>query len=158
MTIPAISEMALQSLFSQLADVDSYVFLESTKVTPENHQSLLFVEPLERLIFNPDDDPARFFQQAQNRLDQGFFLAGYISYEFGYLLEPSLEDSLKIRPIAPHFFDTMALADLGVYRQPHIYDHQTASFSGAGPWPTGKASESIPTLHEITNLRLNQEK
>jgi para-aminobenzoate synthetase/4-amino-4-deoxychorismate lyase len=158
MTIPAISEMALQSLLDLLADVDSYVFLESTKVTPENHQSLLFVEPLERLIFRLDDDPARFFQQAQNRLGQGFFLAGYISYEFGYLLEPSLENSLKMRPIAPHFFDTMELADLGVYRQPHIYDHQTASFSGAGPWPTGKARESTPTLQEITNLRLNQEK
>ncbi len=158
MTIPAISEMALQGLLGQLADVDSYVFLESTKVTPENHQSLLFLEPRERLIFNPGDDPARFFQQAQNRLDQGFFLAGYISYEFGYLLEPSLENSLKMRPIAPHFFDTMELADLGVYRQPHIYDHQTASFSGAGPWPTGKVRESIPTRQGITNLRLNQEK
>ena len=30
MTIPAISEMALQSLFRALAEVDSYVFLEST--------------------------------------------------------------------------------------------------------------------------------
>ena len=101
MTIPAISEMALQSLFRALAEVDSYVFLESTKTTPENHQSLLFLDPQERLTCKPDDNPYEFFKLAQKRLDQGFFLAGYIGYEFGYLLEPSLAKCLLDRPLFP---------------------------------------------------------
>jgi len=150
--------MTLQSLLGALSKVDSYVFLESTKVTPENHQSLLFLEPREHLIYRPDNDPAMFFKQAQDRLDQGFFLAGYISYEFGYLLEPSLESSLQKRPITSSLFDKIELADLGVYEEPHVYDHKTGSFSGAGPWPGGTINESAPPSPEITNLRLNQEK
>jgi para-aminobenzoate synthetase/4-amino-4-deoxychorismate lyase len=158
MTIPAISEMALQSLFRALAEVDSYVFLESTKTSPENHQSLLFLDPHERLICKPDDNPFEFFKLAQERLDQGFFLAGYIGYEFGYLLEPYLAKCLLDKPLSPQLSVELPLADLGVFHKPHIYDHQTASFDGAGPWPTADGNDNNAKPYAISNLRLNQEK
>jgi para-aminobenzoate synthetase/4-amino-4-deoxychorismate lyase len=157
MTIPAISETALQSLLEVLADVESYVFLESTRVTDENHQSLLFLNPQEHLICKPGDDPTAFFKQAQERLDMGCYLAGYLSYEFGYLLEPALQSCLKNRPLSSFSKGKMNLADLGVYQIPHIFDHQTSSFTGAGPWPTGDIKGSQES-YKIDNLRLSQDK
>jgi para-aminobenzoate synthetase/4-amino-4-deoxychorismate lyase len=157
MTIPAISETALQSLLEVLADVESYVFLESTRVTDENHQSLLFLNPQEHLICKPGDDPTAFFKQAQDRLDMGCYLAGYLSYEFGYLLEPALQSCLKNRPLSSFSKGKMNLADLGVYQIPHIFDHQTSSFTGAGPWPTGDIKGSQES-YKIDNLRLSQDK
>jgi para-aminobenzoate synthetase/4-amino-4-deoxychorismate lyase len=158
MTIPAISEIALQSLLRALADVESYVFLESTRVTEENHQSLLFLEPQDRLICTTGDDPALFFRKAQEQLDQGYFLAGYIGYEFGYLLEPALAKCLQERPLASQSSAQLPLADLGVFRKPHIYDHQTASFTGAGPWPTVESNENNTKTYASSNIKLSQPK
>jgi para-aminobenzoate synthetase/4-amino-4-deoxychorismate lyase len=158
MTIAAIPEMVLRSLLRALAKVESYVFLDSTRVTAENHQSLLFIDQQERLTCTFGDDPALFFSKAQELLDQGFFLAGYIGYEFGYLLEPALASCLDKRPLRSLSSVEQPLADLGVFRQPHIYDHQRATFEGAGPWPIDEGTDNNAKSYTISNLRLNQAK
>jgi len=148
------SEKFLHSLFAGLAGKESFVFLESTRVTPENHLSYLFCEPLQRLVCAPDDDPGIFFSKAQEKLDQGFFLAGYISYEFGYLLEPILARSFVPRVPSGHAPAQLPLADLSVFNKPVLYDHQTESFKDTSKWPAGEGSGPGAGF-SIDNLRLN---
>ena len=88
------TDKTLHSLLTGLAGNESFVFLESTRITSENHLSYLFLEPVARLVCNKGNDPADFFRLAQEKLEQGFFLAGYFGYEFGYMLEPSLQSLL----------------------------------------------------------------
>jgi len=153
----SFSDKALQLLLAGLSGNESFVFFESTRVTPENHLSYLFFEPVERLVCMQEDDPAVFFGKAQERLKQGFFLAGYIGYEFGYLLEPSLAKSFMPRVPAGNSPGPRPLADLGVFNKPKIYDHHTETFTGEGSWPSGDGPESGSTF-TIDNLRLNLEK
>ena len=117
------SDKALHRLLTGLAGNESFVFLESTRVTPENHLSYLFLNPVERLVCKGDDDPAHFFRLAQERLEQGYFLAGYIGYEFGYMLEPSLAKSFTPRSAPDNTRARLPLADLGVFNKPQVYDH-----------------------------------
>ena len=151
------SDQALHSLLTGLSGEESFVFLESTRITPENHHSFLFQDPLDRLVCMPEDDPVVFFSKAQERLGQGFFLAGYLGYEFGYMLEPVLAKSLRSRISSVKSNGRSPMADLGVFKKPLIYDHLTASFQGAGLLPTGNVSGS-ETAFSIDNLRLNLER
>jgi len=126
------------------------MLLETTKVSPENHRSFLFVEPVDRVVCRGDGDPADFFRQAEERLAQGYYLAGWLSYEFGYLLEPALSGKWTGRSSA-------VLADFGVFAKPHMYDHDTGFFAGAGPWPQANLIDNGPQC-PVHNLRLNQQR
>jgi para-aminobenzoate synthetase/4-amino-4-deoxychorismate lyase len=153
-TIKPLSDKTLLSLLSGLAARESFVFLDSARVTRENHQSYLFLDPVDRLVCLPGDDPKEFLGKAQDRLTQGLFLAGYIGYEFGYQLEPILAKSFSLRP-DNNAEMTLPLADLGVFENPHIFDHLSRSFLGRkGPWPI--TEETGPeAAFAIENLRLN---
>ncbi|WP_417915007.1 aminodeoxychorismate synthase component I [Candidatus Electronema sp. JM] len=115
-------------LTSWLAQQDDFVFLESSRLTAENHRSFLFLNPLRHIICRPDEDAAAFLEQADQLRQQGFFLAGWLDYEFGYALEPRLRRFLSDASSRP-------LAVLGVYSEPLIFDHQTGLCSG-GEWPS----------------------
>jgi len=142
-----LSENTLSELLALLAEEEEYVFLETSRINEEEHRSLLFRAPRSWLCCGDDDDPDSFFGQAEKFLAKGLFLAGWFSYEFGYLLEPGLR---RLRPRK----SGLPLACLGVFAPPHIHDHQTGAWSGAGPWPCparpGKHSD-----HAILNLREN---
>jgi len=156
-TAKPFSDKAVQSLLAGLSGKESFVFLESTRVTPENHLSYLFLDPVQRLVCNPADDPAIFFSRAQEMLDKGFFLAGYVGYEFGYMLEPILARSFMPRLPSRNSQSSLPLADLGVFNKPRVYDHQAESFTGEGSWLPEDGSEPGATF-AIDNLRLNLER
>ena len=113
-------------LSSWLAQQDDFVFLESSRVTDENHHSLLFLKPSRWLQCWPDDDATAFLRHADQLQEQGAFLAGWIGYEFAYLLEPHLRPCLVA--------NGKPLAALGVYQNPLIFDHQSGQWS-CGAWP-----------------------
>jgi para-aminobenzoate synthetase/4-amino-4-deoxychorismate lyase len=150
----SFSDTALQSLLTGLAGNKSFVFLESTRVTPENHLSYLFLDPVERLVCNRADDPVIFFSKAQEKLKQGFFLAGYVGYEFGYMIEPSLANFFRPQSAPDNTRGSLPSVDLGVFNKPQIYDHLHESFKGSESRSTGNRPES-GTSFTIDNLRLN---
>jgi para-aminobenzoate synthetase/4-amino-4-deoxychorismate lyase len=115
------SDETITRLTSRLAQEDDFVLLESSRVTEENHRSLLFTRPCRHLICPPDGDAAAFLDQVDCLRAHGYFLAGWLSYEFGYLLEPRLR-----RFLAQH---DQPLAVLGVYEEPLLFDHATGLFS-----------------------------
>ena len=143
---PPLSDTALSDLLDFLAGEDDYVFLETTRANDTDHQSLLFRQPVAKLSFCAGDDVADFFQQVEDYQTQGYYLAGWFAYEFGYLLEPALVQNVQID-------GQEVLAELGVYGEPHIYDHRSQDFSGAGAWPVGGTPGQDD--YKIDNLRLN---
>lgn len=143
------SGRTLQNILDLLSQEETLAFFETTRVVNENHRTFLFLRPEGRLTCKGDDDPALFFKQAEEYLNEGFYLAGWFSYEFGYLLEPALARQFKPDSGVP-------LAELGVFRTPHIFDHLTQTFSGAGPWPTANTQGNHS--YHINHLRLSRQK
>lgn len=131
-------------LSSHLAQQQDFVFLESSRLTAENHRSFLFLHPLRQLICRSGDDPAFFLAQADQLQQQGFVLAGWLEYEFAYLLEPRLRHFLRN--------DGRPLAVLGVYEEPLIFDHQSGQCSG-GLWPG--AEQAVDESFTCAELRTN---
>jgi len=147
-----LTQKRLDELLGYLADQDDFVFLETTRISAEEHRSWLFLHPIDRLTLKVGDDPDRFFDQAQAFMAQGYYLAGWLAYELGYLLEPVLARDYQAQP-------NTTLAELGVYGPPHIYDHRTDSFSGAGPWPVRETPPPAQAAgHRTANLRLSEDK
>lgn len=135
------SDADILRITSWLDRQDDFVFLESSRVTEENHRSFLFLNPSSHLICHPNDDAADFLDQADQLRQQGCYLAGWLDYEFGYLLEPRLRRFLAN--------DNRPLAVLGVYREPLIFDHQTGQCSG-GEWPCEEqAAEDFFTCADL---------
>jgi para-aminobenzoate synthetase / 4-amino-4-deoxychorismate lyase len=149
MTFRPLTDSALEALLGFLQDEPHFVFLETTRISTENRFSLLFRQPVASLQCRAGNSPADFFSRAEQYLAKGYYLAGWCAYELGYLLEP-----VFARGYRPP--DQMLLADLGVYHQPHIFDHHTGSFAGAGPWP--QADVRPATGYELRHLRPNQRK
>lgn len=125
---------------------DDFVLLETAKITNDNHKSLLFHNPVNRLQCGADTSPTKFLQQCQEALSRGFYLAGWFSYEFGLGLEASLSHLLP----PPNII----LADIGVYHSPCFYDHLKGSWSQPhDEIPAGPLAESS---WQVKDIRLNQ--
>lgn len=105
---------------------EDFVLLETTKVTEDEKTSLLFTHPVERLICTGKDNPFEFLDQVQKKLNQGWYLAGWFAYEFGYLIEPVFSAQSQL-------ISNEIVADLGVFPKPAEYDHNSkTSVYGTG--------------------------
>lgn len=137
----------LQRLLAFLAKCEDVVFLDTSRPDGENRHSLLFLDPRERLRCLPGDDPQEYLRALQERLDRGHYLAGWVAYEFGALLEAGLAP----RPASDRDAGVV-LADLGVYGRPREFDHRT----GATDFPL---SGDIPAEEDyrIESLRPNMD-
>ena len=116
-----LPDPTIDAILGFLSSEQEFVFLETSKTTAEERTSLLFTRPRAQLSLNAGQPVEPFFREAQAYLDQGYFLAGWFAYEFGYALEPTLHPFLPPLGERP-------LARLGVYPAPLIFSH-------AAPWP-----------------------
>lgn len=87
------------------------MLLETSRFDPANRHSYLFLNPTRRIIANRLDDIPRLFHEIEIALDQGLWVAGYLSYECGYHFEP-------VSDVVPK-----SLAWFGAYEQVKIFDH-----------------------------------
>lgn len=144
-----LSDQEIAALAAWLQGEQDFVFLETSRVTGEDHLSLLFTRPRRWLVCSGRDRAADFLLAAENLRRQGYFLAGWIGYEFGCLLEPSLHD-LAAAGDAP-------LAVLGVFGRPLIFDHQGGGFRGPVPWqgqpPVADRFAGVADLRTNVNRR-----
>jgi len=134
----SLNDQTIESLTCWLEQEDDFVFLESARVTEENYQSLLFSRPCDHLVCMPGDDATDFLDRADSLRRQGYFLAGWLAYEFGYLLEPCLHRFLPGRKSN----QDKPLAMLAVYNDPLVYNHKSSLFSGGRGWPTAEADQA----------------
>ncbi len=124
-----LSEVDLEAILDFLAEKDDFVFLDSSRPDQENCHSFLFTDSLNHLQYRVGDEAEEFLGQLEGWLGKGYYLAGWIGYEFGSRLEQRLagwggKANCK----------GQLLADLGVYRAPRIFDHRT----GEGEIPPAK--------------------
>ncbi|NTW62650.1 MAG: aminodeoxychorismate synthase component I [Chlorobiaceae bacterium] len=91
------------------------VWLNSSCRAPHEGESLLFSEPLETLALYSTGGIREFFTLLEHKLDQGHYLAGWMSYEAGYGFEPDrfAEHGVGDSPVP--------LAWFGVYRSPERF-------------------------------------
>ncbi|MCP4337544.1 MAG: aminodeoxychorismate synthase component I [Desulfobulbaceae bacterium] len=146
-----IPEQDLRSLTSALTNLENFVFLESSKVSENDHHSMLFTDPLDWLVCTIEDPVELFLEKCERWRKEGKYLAGWIAYEFGYLLEPTLHHFC-----GPHFRSSPAstpLAVLGVFDQPVIFDHSTNLFLNNKPWPTTPTEDK--GSYEISDMQTN---
>jgi para-aminobenzoate synthetase/4-amino-4-deoxychorismate lyase len=157
MPLSSLPVPALYSLLTRLASEEQFIFLETTRISREEHRSYLFRRPRARLVCRATDDPAIFFVRVEEWLQRGYHLAGWIAYEFGYLLEPTLASCL----VRPRQSDPARIvAEFFAFQEPHVFDHFGQVFSGAGPWP-GAGAADFPAGGEeyaLGNLRLSMQK
>ncbi len=141
-----LPESSISSLIHWLDNQTDFVFLDCARVSREEHRSLLFTRPLQWLVCTELCRAKEYLAEADALLQKGYFLAGWLGYELGYLLEPSLV-SLCLPEYAPY-------AVLGVFEEPLIVDHQTDAHAVLGQLTKGvKARDE--QAHAIENLRTN---
>ena len=141
-----LKKKKLNKLLASLADEKEYVFLDSVRVDAENHRSILFLHPEERLEFYAGDNPEGFLQNLEQKLKQGKYLAGWFSYEFGYLLEPQLANQL------PQSLQSSPLVSFGVFSEAIIHDH----VEDVCPFP--QSSSPLSSDFTISNIEQSQTK
>ena len=95
---------------SAVADNANSVLLETSRADSENKHSYLFRDPVQILSASTLDELPGLFQQLETALANGFYAAGYVSYECGYHFQ-----SLTPVSLAP---SELPLAWFGVYKQP----------------------------------------
>jgi para-aminobenzoate synthetase/4-amino-4-deoxychorismate lyase len=90
--------------------------LETSRFDPANRHSYLFLNPARRIIADRLEDIPKLFREIEIALDQGLWVAGYLSYECGYHFER-----------VPHVTVPKPLAWIGAYEQIQIFDHFRAA-------------------------------
>ncbi len=154
-----LSDLDLDQLLMFLAEREQFVFLETAKPDSDNSTSLLFLDPVSRLQCRSGDDSQSFLAQVESALAAGYYVAGWFSYEFGYLLEESLQ-GLLCRDGDASFL----LADLGIFTEPCFFDHHSGKTNFPGiscghAAAKAGASNSGPSLTsrcQVKNIRPSQ--
>ncbi|MCF6290466.1 MAG: aminodeoxychorismate synthase component I [Desulfobacterales bacterium] len=147
-----VGERSLAALFAALDNEERFALFETTRISGPEHRTLLFRRPVDCLTCRSGDDVREFFTRAEEMLAQGYYLAGWFAYEFGYLLEPALAAAAW-----DHGDGDRVLAELGVYNGPHVLDNVSGEFSGAGPWPATEPDLTADCSFSVTNLGPTQE-
>lgn len=119
-----ISKKTLDTLLDRLSCENEFVFLDSSKSEDGSEASLLFLNPLKKIKLLYGDDISQFFAAIEAAQSSGYYVAGWMSYELGYLLEENSE-SLFNKKIAPK----SVLAELGVFEKPYVFDHKTGQYN-----------------------------
>jgi para-aminobenzoate synthetase/4-amino-4-deoxychorismate lyase len=91
------------------------VLLETSRFDVANHNSYLFLNPTRLIVANRLEDIPSLFREIEVALDQGQWVAGYLSYECGYHFERF-----------PNITLPKPLAWFGVYEQVKNFDHSQA--------------------------------
>ena len=139
-----LPDSLIRQILSCLAQGEDWIFLDTSQTREDENSSLIFLNPLEVLTFQADDRPEALFASLDERLKQGYFLAGWLAYEFGYLLEPALSACLPRLGKQP-------LARLGVYGPPYRLDHRSPGPASHLALPTTPPSDL--GAYRVGNLR-----
>jgi para-aminobenzoate synthetase/4-amino-4-deoxychorismate lyase len=151
-THSSLSDPTLASLLASLDNQD-FVLLETTRITRDDHHSLLFSNPVNHITLTGQGKADHFLHEAKGWLDRGYFLAGWLGYEFGYLLEPALAEKLCLDK-------NQIVADLGVFSAPATVDHFDAAEKQAACLPQQPARPPLPgeSAYSIDNLHFTLDK
>jgi len=144
-----IQDPDFEKLLSFLALQEEFVLLDTSRPDQENVESLLFLRPVDRLVCRVGENIEEYLADLQDRLSNGFYLAGWVGYEFGAMLEGKISTDIN-HPTD----DKFVLADLGVFFKPYRFNHHT----GENDFPFELGLKPNAETYAISNLRSNMEK
>ncbi|MFH1958509.1 MAG: aminodeoxychorismate synthase component I [bacterium] len=117
-----------------------FAWFETNRRDSENFRSYYFREPAEVIELTRKEDAGKFFRKL-DKLGEKYFLAGFFSYELGYLFEDVFD--FKKKSMFPY-------ALFCAYEKAAVFDHRKKRFvSGSFLFPRGK------NAYRVKNLRLN---
>jgi para-aminobenzoate synthetase / 4-amino-4-deoxychorismate lyase len=141
--------ISLPRHFHQLiADSPDSVLLETARLDDAHRYSWLFVHPVEVIRANALNELPRLFEVIERRVQDGCYVAGFLSYECGHHFEPKSTISSRGAMKDP-------LAWFGVYKGTYVFDHMTGQTTPDLPVnrPGGSAAEQVQ--RQISELRLD---
>ncbi len=112
--------------WSRLAAAETgSVLLQRAASRAGSGRRLLFRRPVEVIEARQPAEVAGAFAAMEEKLAQGFYLAGYIAYEAGYALEPALADLAAPLP------EGEPLLWMGCYEAPAVQEDRWLAVGGA---------------------------
>ena len=105
----------MKSHIATVATCPDSVLLVSSRRAHESSKSYLFTDPEYTFTLESLDDFHVLLEHLDTAPSKGLYAAGYVSYECGYAVEPSL------RPLAPD--SETPFAWFGFYRSPLVFDY-----------------------------------
>ena len=145
-----IQDPLLDALLHFCSLQNEFVFLDTSRPDSINDQSLLFVKAQKRLVCREGDDLELYLNILQKELTAGYYLAGWVGYEFGSMLEGRyVRDTNSISK------PPTILADFGVFFKPYKFDHHT----GVNNFPIQlqNNNSTIDSAYSVKNLKPNME-
>ncbi len=127
------------------------VLLQTSRFDASNKRSFLFLDPVRTIPAYTLEEIPDLFRQVEQSVADGFYTAGFLSYECGYHFERFKDVALTPQDLP--------LAWFGVYRKPFIYDHETGCFDrDLPPHPSehDQPPASIPFAKSVT-LEISEE-
>jgi para-aminobenzoate synthetase / 4-amino-4-deoxychorismate lyase len=116
-------------LLDYLDQKDDFVFLWNGLVDSDNYCSYVFTSPIDCIYCFDKQELIEALSNIEKYLQDGYYLAGFISYEAGLYFE-HVTDVIRTSNVPLLWF--------GIYEQPIIYDHRDNKFY----------NEDIETLFE----------
>ena len=133
-------------MFSPASGEPGAVLLETQIPGPRDRHSYLLRSPVRILASSRPEDVARLLEEADACQAGGFAVAGFLSYEAGFALDPAFEG--RESPANEATGADFPLIWLGVYDGFLRFDHLRGRWSTGGRtpprWPTGADAPSIP--------------
>ena len=125
-----------------LLSQDRFVLLETQRFDQDNYLSYLFLNPITIITCFNLDAVSEAFVKLEAFLDEGYWAAGFFSYEMGYAWE-----DFEIKKRFP-----FPLIWLGIFKTPLIFNHRKGRILDIPPsqnfWPGGR--------YRIEGIRLNE--
>jgi para-aminobenzoate synthetase/4-amino-4-deoxychorismate lyase len=140
-----------QQLHTLVARSPDSVLLQTARFDPSNMRSLLFLDPVQTIAAYTLEEVPALFQRIEQALAEGFYAAGFLSYECGYHFERFQHVTLTRQ--------SLPLAWFGIYPKPLIFDHETGHFEGDPPPLLADEPIKKPasTFAERVTLAISQE-
>jgi para-aminobenzoate synthetase/4-amino-4-deoxychorismate lyase len=118
-------EKLLSFLLDRLSLDEQFVLLWNGRTDKDNYKSYVFTSPVKSLFCYEKDELINTLASIEQFQRQGYYIAGFISYEAGLYLDDAMSD---IHPQEPMKFP---LLWFGIYKDPIIYNHNSKSFNNS---------------------------
>lgn len=144
-------------MFSRASGEPGAVFLDTQIPAPRDRHSYLLRSPLKVLASSAPEDVPRLMEEASIWQAKGFAVAGFLSYEAGFALEPAFDGREIAENGSPG--SGFPLLWFGIYEGFLRYDHLSGRWSKGGPrpadWPEGKDDASVPHPDAVPDPRFS---
>jgi len=147
-----MEKFPINGILKLLEKENDFVFLESAKCDAQNFLSYVFLRPKKTVSTFKIKEIKDCFAELDKALKEGYYVAGFLSYEAG----SAFEERLRHRQTF-----AFPLLWFGVYEEPLIYNHRKGGFEKSSAQARRLAKEVVRTKNYkqrgylLKNIRAN---